>query len=69
MVTLYIVSSLLIVAFHQDFAFQVCILVEGPHHPPLHPEQPSLAGEEPREVWQEASQVWLRCVSVPPEHL
>ena len=46
------------------FPFQVCIFVQGAHHPPLHPEQPGVAGEKPREIWQEASQIWLRRVSI-----
>ena len=50
--------------FIKHFAPQVCIFVQGAHHPPVHPEQPGLAGEEPGEVWQEASQVWLCCVSI-----
>jgi len=48
--------------FIKHFAPQVCIFVQGAHHPPVHPEQPGLAGEEPGEVWQEASQVWLCCL-------
>ena len=30
----------------KHFPLQVCIFVQGAHHPPLHPEQPGLAGEE-----------------------
>ena len=48
----------------KNFPLQVCIFVQGAHHPPLHPEQPGVAGEKPREIWQEASQIWLRCVSI-----
>ena len=39
---------------------QVGLPLQGPHHPPVHPEQPGLAGEEPGEVRQEAGQVRLR---------